>query len=146
MLKVEPGECLIGREDFIIAVAPAQTREIVAHGFGQIAEVAIGFNAQRPVTFGKLRTVRSVDQRHMRKFRHVPAHGLVDLALPSGIGQVVVATNDMRHAHVVIIDHDREVVSRRPVAAHDDKIVELRIGECHVTHHMITHHRLALVG
>jgi hypothetical protein len=38
--------------------------------------------------------------------RHVPAQRLVDLRLARGVGQVVVAADDVGDAHVVVVDHD----------------------------------------
>ena len=60
----------------------------------------------------------------MRQDRHVPAHRLVDQRLAGGVGQVVVAADDVRHAHVVVVDHDREHVGRRAVRAQQDQVVE----------------------
>src|SRR3546814_20258744 len=71
------------------------------------------------------------------------AGGQIELRLPGGIGQVVVATDDVRDAHVVIVDHDRQVVSRRAVRAQDDQVVELLVLEGHVALHMVLDNRAA---
>ena len=42
---------------------------------------------------------------------------------------MVVAADDMGDAHVVIVDHDREIVGRRAVGAQDDQVVELLVGD-----------------
>ena len=57
---------------------------------------------------------------------------------------MVVAADDMGDAHVVIVDHHREIVGRRAVAAQDDEIVEVLVGEHDAALHAVLDHRLAL--
>ena len=90
---------------------------------------AIGVDAERAVALGELGAVRPVDQRDMRHHRHVPAHRLVDLRLPGGVGQVVVAADDVGDAHVVVVDDDGEHVGRVAVRAQEDEVVEVLVGE-----------------
>ena len=52
--KIEPLDRLCGGDDLVIAMAPAQPEQIVAHGLGQIAHVAIGLHRQRAMALGKL--------------------------------------------------------------------------------------------
>src|SRR4029079_722463 len=73
-----------------------------------------------------------------------PTHRLVDLRLPRGVGQMIVAANDMGDAHVVIVDHDGEIVGRRPVASEDDEVVEILIGEGYASLHLVVDDRLAV--
>ena len=47
ILEIEPFDGLLGGNDLVIAVAPAQPQQVVAHGLGQIAHVAIGLDGQR---------------------------------------------------------------------------------------------------
>jgi hypothetical protein len=56
----------------------------------------------------------------------VPAERLVDLRLARGVGEVIVAADDVGDAHVVIVDHDGEHVGRRAVGAQQHEIVEDR--------------------
>ena len=46
----------------------------------------------------------------MRPDRNAPAEGLIDLPLARRVGQVIVAADDVGHAHVVIVDDDGEHV------------------------------------
>ena len=69
---------------------------------------------------------------------------LIDLRLARGIGQVIVAADDMGDAHVVVVDHDRQIIGRRAVAAQDDEIVEVLVGEDDAALHPVLDHRLAL--
>ena len=56
---------------------------------------------------------------------HGSAEGLVDHDLTRGVGQVVVAADDMGDLHHGVVDDGREVVRGRAIGAEDDKVVEL---------------------
>ena len=71
-VQVEPFDRLVGRDDFVVAVAPAEAQQVVAHGRGQIAHVAIGLDAERAVALGQLLAVRAVDQRDVCENRAPP--------------------------------------------------------------------------
>ena len=118
---------LLGGEDLLVAMAPAEAHQIVAQRLRQVAHAAIGLDAERAMTLRELGAVRSVDERDMRHLRHVPAQRLVDLRLAGRVGEVVVAADDMGHVHVVIVDHDGEHVGRRAVGAKQDEIVEILV-------------------
>ena len=49
-IEIEPVDHLVGREDLIIAMAPAEPGQIVAHRFRQIAHGAIGLDAKSTMT------------------------------------------------------------------------------------------------
>ena len=115
--QIERGDQLVGGEEFLVAVTPAEPRQIVAQRRRQIAHRAVGVDAERAVPLGELGPVRPVNERNMRHRRNVPAQGLIDLGLSRGVGQMVVAANDVRDAHVVIVDDDREHVGRIAVGA-----------------------------
>ena len=76
----------------------------------------------------------------------LPAHGLVDLHLAGGVGEVVDAADDVRDAHVVVVDHDGEIVGRGAVAAQDDHVVQLSVRHHDAALHSVVDHRLALAG
>ena len=59
----------------------------------------------------------------------VPAERVVEDLLAGGVGQVVVAADDVGDAHVVVVDDHGEHVGRRAVGAQDDEIVEVAVGE-----------------
>ena len=64
--QVEGGDDLVGGEELLVAMAPAEPHEIVAQGRRQVAHGAIGVDAERAVALRQLRAVRPVDQRDMR--------------------------------------------------------------------------------
>ncbi len=108
-------------------MAPAEARQIVSQARGQIAHGAVGLDRGRAVALRQLGAVGSVDQRHVGEHRQLPAHGLVDLHLAGGIGEVIDAADHVRDAHVVVVDDDGVVVDRRAVAAQDDHVVEVGV-------------------
>ena len=56
---------------------------------------------------------------------------------------MVVATDDLRDAHVVVVHDDGEHVGRGPVGAQEDEIVDVRVGEGDAALHGVIHHGLA---
>ena len=76
--------------------------------------------------------------------RPVPAHGVIDHGLAEGVGQVVVATDDMGDAHVVVIHHHRMQIGRRAVGAQDDHVVQLGVLDADLALHEVLHHRRPL--
>ena len=125
--QVERRDHLLGRDDLLVAMAPAEPDQIIAQRRRQIAHGAIGVDAERTVALRQFRAVGAVDQRDMRHYRHRPAERVVDLFLPGGVGQMIVAADDMGHAHVVVVDDDRQLVGRRAVGAQQDEVVEVLV-------------------
>ena len=79
--QIESGDHLLGGENLLVAMRPAEADQIIAHRRRQIAHRPVGIDAERAVALGQLGAVRPVDQRDMRHDRHVPAERLVDLLL-----------------------------------------------------------------
>ena len=71
----------------------------------------------RAMAFRQFRAVGTMDQWDVREDWDLPAECSVDLGLPRGVRQVVDAPDHVRHAHVVIVDNDGEIVRRAAVAA-----------------------------
>ena len=109
-------------------MAPAQTRQVIAHRPGRIAERREFVQANRAVAFRQFLAILAMDQRDVGENRPLPAHRVEDLDLAGGVGQVIVAPDHMGHAHVVIIHHDRQHVGRGSVAAQQHHVVQLIIG------------------
>ena len=81
---------------------------------------------------------------HVGEDRHLPAHGLVDLHLAGGVGEVIDAADHVRDAHVVVVDDDGVVVDRRAVAAQDDHVVEVGVLPHDAALHPVLDHGLAV--
>ena len=142
--EVEPLHRLRVVEHLVVAVAPAEAREVVAHPRRGVAHGPILLDPERAVALGQLRAVGPVDQRDVREERPRPAHRVVDQRLPRGVGQVVVAADHVGDAHVVVVHHHGQHVGRRPVRAQQHHVVELIVGRHHAALHGVLHHGLAL--
>ncbi len=73
----------------------------------------------------------------MRHHRHTPAERVIDLLLARGVGEVVVAADDVGDTHVMVVDNDREHVGRRAVRAQQYEIVEIFILPCDTALHLV---------
>ena len=84
------------------------------------------------MALGELLTVGAQDHGDVGERGHGRAEGLVDHDLARGVGQVVVAADDMGDLHHGVVDDGREVVRGRAIGAEDDKVVELLGVEGHL--------------
>ena len=75
-----------------------------------------------------------------------PVHRADDRQLAEGVVEVVVAADDVRDAHVMIVDHHREHIGRGAVRAQQDEVVELGIGDLDLPLDEVVDHRLAGLG
>ena len=82
----------------------------------------------------------------MSHLRDIPAHRIIDDCLPRGVGQVVVAADDMGDAHVMVVHDDRMHVGGVSVRAKDDEIVEVLVWETHVALDVVPNDGLAICG
>ena len=123
----------IARNDCGLAVErPAEQRQIVHKGVGQVAGIAILLYGGGAVALGELLAVGAQDHGDVGEGGHRRAHGLVDHDLARGVGEVVVAADDMGNLHHGVVDDGREVVRGRAIGAEDDKVVELLGVEGHL--------------
>ena len=84
-----------------------------------------------------------MDERDVRHHRHLPAERVVDLSLARGIGEVIVAADDVGDAHVVVVDHDGQHVGRRAVGAQQHEVVEVLVLPDDAALHLVLDHGLA---
>ena len=119
-------------DDFLVSVAPAKPKQVVHHRFGKKTHLAIGIDTERAVPLRQLGAIGPVDQRNMREDRYVPSHAAIDHRLSESIVQMVVAADDMRHLHVMVVDDDGKHVGRGAVGTENDHIVEILVadGDC----------------
>ena len=100
------------REDLLIAVRPAEARQIVDDGVGQEAEVAIRRDGHGAVALAEPRFVGAEDQRHVAERGKAVAERLIEQDLARRVGEVIVAADDVRDPHLGVVDDDAEVVGR----------------------------------
>src|SRR3546814_4011016 len=87
-------------------MSPAEAEQIILQRFGEDAQlVAIGHYPQCPMALGQLCPVGPMNQRDVRIDRLRPAHGADELKLSEGVVQMIVDTDHMADAHIVIVDH-----------------------------------------
>ena len=123
----------IARDDRGLAVErPAKQRQVVDEGVGKVTGVAVLLHRSCAVALGELLTVGAQDHGDVGERGHGRAEGLVDHDLARGVGQVVVAADDMGDLHHGVVDDGREVVRGRAIGAEDDKVVELLGVEGHL--------------
>src|SRR5262245_15538417 len=79
----------------------------------------------------------------MSENRGVPAERLIDLRLTRGIGQVIVAADDIGNRHLVVVDNDRGIVGGGAIAPQDNEIVQVLVGQYYAALHAIFDHCLA---
>ena len=65
------------------------------------------------------------------------------MGLACGIGEMVVAADDMRHAHVVVVHDDGEHIRRSAIRTKQHKIVEVLVLPNDAPLHLILDHCLA---
>ena len=63
----------------------------------------------------------------MRKLRHVLTESLIKQNLLVRVRQMILAANDVRDAHLDVVDHDREVVERMAVGTQQHQVFDLGI-------------------
>ncbi len=138
---VEPLDGLLVIENFIVAMRPAETCQIIAHGFRQVAQALIIADRLRAVALAELGAIGAMDQRNMREDRHLPIERHVNQALAGGIIEMVVAADDVGNTHVMIIDHDGQIIGRRAVRTQQDQVVHVLRIEGNITLHRVRHHQ-----
>ena len=80
----------------------------------------------------------------MCKHRPLPAHRVIDLALPTAIHQVIIAAHDMCDLHVVIIDHHGEIIGRIAIRAQQDEVIEFLGRPAHRALDRVLEHDIAV--
>ena len=144
-VEVEPGDGLVGVDDLVVAVTPAEPEERVAHRLGQNAELVVGADGDGAVPLGELGAVRAVDQRNVGVERRLPAQREEELGLAKGVGEVVVPPDRVGDPHVVVVDDDREHVGRRAVGAQQHHVVERAVADPDRSLHQVVDHGLAFL-
>ncbi len=126
---VEPRHHLLQREQLVVAVAPAQAREVVVHALGQVAVVLVVGHAHRAAALGQLQAVAAQDDGQVAELRQRRAQRAEHVDLPRRVVDVLVAAEHVRDPHVPVVHHHREVVGGHAVVAHDDQVVDLLVAD-----------------
>ena len=132
----ELGQLVLG-EDLLVAVGPAEAREVVHHRLGQEALVAVRQHGRRAVALREAFPVRAEDHRDVGEHRQRVAEGLVAEDLLRRVREVVIAADHVGDLHRHVVDDHAEVVRRRPVGPDEDPVVQRGPIEGHVAVHEV---------
>ena len=117
------------RKEFTVILGrPAEQRDVVHDGGGEVSVRDESLETHGAVAFGEFRDVAvgvaPHDERKMDVFRDLPAESAVEQIVFRGAREVFAAAHNMGDAHGVIVDDVREVVGGHAVALDEDLIVE----------------------
>ena len=76
------------------------------------------------VALGELLAIRAEDHAQVRELRDRRAERSEEGDVLGRVGEVVVAADDVRDAHLRVVHADAEVVQRMAVGAHEDEVVQ----------------------
>src|SRR3546814_4194247 len=78
-----------------------------------------------------------MDQRHMGVYRLRPTHCANERELAEGVVEMVIAPDNMRNAHIVIVHHNGKHIGRRSIGAEQHEIVYFRILDSDRALHLV---------
>src|SRR6516164_9063707 len=87
-----------------------------------------------------------MNERDVCHHRYRPTQSIVNLALASGVREMIVPPDHMRYAHVMIIDDHGEHVGRCAVGAQKHEIIKVLVLPNDASLHLILNHGLARQG
>ncbi len=138
VLEVEElDHLLVGEQFFLRSLrglaidlgGPGEARQGQAHRGGQEAHGLVFGDAGGAVALAELGAVLAQDHGHVGELRLCVAHGVVEGDLLGGVGDMVVAPDDMAHLHARVVHHHAEVVGGHAqlgafAGAGDDPVVQ----------------------
>ena len=144
-LEVKGFDQLRDREAFGDAVAdrPIQQHQVVDQRLGQEAFVAIRGNRRVAVALRQRRAIGADDERHVCvPRRSLRAQRARDHQLLRRAREDVLAADDVRDSHRLVVVRDCQQIDRRAVRAHDDEVGDLRMVPVHSAVDEIVDHGL----
>ncbi len=127
----ESGGEFVEREELAIVLGrPAQQAEKVDESLGQEAGIAIGGDAddRAVAALGELGAIGRDQQGKMGELRRLDAQALEDQQMLEGVGEVILAADDVADAQIGVVDAGGEVVRRHAVRAQQREVFDL-VGE-----------------
>ena len=129
---------LVDRHELLLgAGVPAQEGQKVDDGLGLVAGLAVLRDVDRDAervgrALGELAARRRQEERQVRHDRRRPAERAVEQHVLGHRREPLLAADDVRDAHRVVVDHVREVVGGHAVALDEHLVVHLGRVEAHV--------------
>src|SRR3990167_9117257 len=107
------------------AGVPTQERQVVNERLGEVALRFVLVDRHRTVALGHLCFIGGKDKRDVHILWPDKPQRLLYQYLPLRVRNVVLAADDVRNSHVVVVDSHRQVVQRIVDIARDDKVAKL---------------------
>mmetsp|Transcript_77528 Transcript_77528/g.136767 ORF Transcript_77528/g.136767 Transcript_77528/m.136767 type:complete len:331 (+) Transcript_77528:590-1582(+) len=104
------------------AIVPTKLGQIIHQTRRQVPPSLVLSHRHGSMSFGKLRSIRSQNERHVAKRWHLQLQGFVHQNLPWSIHQVFLRTQNVADVHLRVIHYNTEVVHGHTVLADDDEI------------------------
>src|SRR3546814_12906066 len=78
-----------------------------------------------------------MEQRHMGVYRLRPTHCANERELAAGVVEMVIAPDNMRNAHIVIVHHNGKHIDRRSIGAEQHELVYFSILDSDSALHLV---------
>ena len=125
----------------IVLRRPAEQAEIIQHRLRRVTVLGVMGERSAGVALAHLASVLVQDQRNVRVMRRLHAECVEERDVLRRVAQVIFATNDVRDAHLQIINHVHEVEHRLAIRTHDDEVridrLAVRQFAADIAHHQI---------
>ena len=117
-----------------------QLREVVEQRLGRVTLAAQLGDRGRTLALRELRARLRHQQRGVREPRLAQAERVEQRDLARGVGQVVLAPDDVRDLHQRVVHGSGELVGGRAVGAHDHEVLDGADRDAHVAAGRVVHH------
>src|SRR5580704_5993667 len=111
----------------IVPGRPAQKSQKIPKSLRQKSFLHIRSNGSSPMPLRKPRPIRPKNQRHMSKNRRRSPQSEINQNLLRRIRKMIRPADHVSNAHVNVINHDTELISRQSIRPQQNKILDLRI-------------------
>ena len=131
-VEVEAGHELRNAEEFLpVGGRPPEQRKVVHHGLGREAVVEVVGHHGAAVALAHLGAVLVEDERDVGVAGRFDAEGAEERNVLGGVAQMILAADDVGHAHFEVVHHVDEVEHGLAVAPPEDPVgvLFLPVGE-----------------
>ena len=120
-------EFLAGEVFAVVLGRPAEQAQEVDEGFGEESGIAVSSDADdgTVAAFGKFRSIGSDEERKMGELGRVGSGALENKNVFVGVGEVVLAADDVADAEVDIVGAGSEVVGGHAVGAEEGEVFDV---------------------
>ena len=127
-------------------MAPAKPSKVVQKRLRQVTIELVMHHRYSPVALGELLAIGPMNHGKVGVLRYCSPQCLKNIHLPWRVVNVVIAPNDMANGHVHVVNHNTEVIGRRPIGSGNNQVVELGIGNANSALDPVVPAHHAMVG